>query len=66
MSKTTPRIVRISTRTIGQNFGIEGVIRARNGRVIATTVPRPLGFVSAALTAAADLASRNGWTVENA
>ena len=60
------RIVRISARTVGRNFGTEGVIRARNGRDLATTGPHPLGFTSAALTAAADLARRNGWTVENA
>ena len=63
---TTARIVRISTRTVGRNFGTEGVIRARNGRVLATTCPVPLGFESSALIAAATLARRNGWTVENA
>jgi len=58
------RIVRISTRTTGRSFGVVGVIKARNGREIATTEVCPLGMESSALRRAEALAESMGWTVE--
>jgi hypothetical protein len=58
------RIVRISTRTTGRSFGVVGVIKARNGREIATTEVCPLGMESSALRRAGALAESRGWIVE--
>jgi hypothetical protein len=55
--------VKISTRTVGQHFGTEGVIYTR-GKVIATTDTFPYGFDLAAWEAAEAIAEKRGWTIE--
>ena len=45
---------RISTETVGRNFGVIGVVKYRNGRVAATTDTYP--FAEGAIAAAEDLA----------
>lgn len=55
--------VRITTRNVGQAYGTEGVIKALNGRVLATTDARPYGFTAAAESAAHALAERKGFVV---
>jgi hypothetical protein len=60
---TPERIVRISTRPTSTNFGCLGVIKARNGRVIAETTVFAHGCDHLAREAAETLAARNGWTV---
>jgi hypothetical protein len=44
MTKTT-----ITTRTVGQAFGTEAVVRAPHGRIIYTTRTYPYGFTGPAL-----------------
>ncbi len=54
--------VKISTRSVGQSFGTEGVIYAR-GKIVATTDTFPYGFDLAAREAAEAIAEKRGWTV---
>lgn len=54
------RTVTIRTRTVGQAFGTVGQVVARNGRVLAETDAKPLGFHDAAEQAALALAARIG------
>lgn len=64
MTKAAKTIrVRISTQNVGQSFGTEGVIKALNGRVLATTDTKPYGFHFAARSAAESLAAKRGWLV---
>lgn len=62
---TEPLTVTIRTRNVGQAFGCEGQIVARNGRVVATTRTYPYGQHSNAYEAAASLAAKLGHTVAN-
>lgn len=61
--------VYITTRTVGQAFGTIGQLRQfcpghpDHGAIVAETGARPLGFTSAAMNAAVDLATTRGLTV---
>lgn len=64
MTKTTAtKTVKISTKNVGQNFGTVGVLKARNGRVVAETDTYPRGFAQAATDAAEALAAKLGYEV---
>jgi hypothetical protein len=63
VTRTVTRTVRIVVAPVGQRFGCIGILKARNGRVIATTEVLPHGCDHLAREAAEDLAARNGWTV---
>jgi uncharacterized protein (DUF1786 family) len=57
----TTRNVRITSSATGTNFGYAASVRALNNRVLAST--DVYGTRDAAITAARDIARRNGWTV---
>ena len=60
-TETTPRNVRISTVSVGRNFGHIGRALALNGRALWESATYPTA--QAARVAAEDHARRNGWTV---
>jgi hypothetical protein len=56
--------VTIETRTAGQNFGTEGIVRShRTRRILARTDVVPLSFISAAIARAADICRDRGYDV---
>lgn len=61
MTAKPSRAVRILAPSIGVNFGYIAAINARNGRRIWDG--EVYGTYEAALSAAADKAEREGWTV---
>ena len=65
MTSTAAKTVRIETAPVGQNFGVVGRIKARNGRTIWTGKTRPTGCERAALADCEDRAAAMGWTVSN-
>lgn len=64
-TQTTKRTVKLSTRTVGTNFGRAGVVTdARTGKKLAESDETfPLGNGNAAYEDARRIAERKGWTV---
>lgn len=60
---STPKVVYVDTRTVGQSFGTVGIVReVRTHRILATAEPvRPLNFRDAAARDAEQIVERNGW-----
>lgn len=57
------KTVKIVTRTVGCNFGTVGVLKSRNGRVVAETDTYPLGHTESARNAAESLAAKLGFAI---
>lgn len=62
---SSPIEVILSTRTVGQNFGVVGIVKsAKTGEVLAeANTTRPSGFDSSALDDVRRLSAREGWKV---